>query len=35
VGGRDVDAIQNDDRLTPADRVDMISNQVLAEQDDN
>jgi hypothetical protein len=34
VDGRDVAAIQNDHRLTPADRVDTISNQVLPEQGD-
>ncbi|MDQ0820986.1 hypothetical protein QFZ79_003358 [Arthrobacter sp. V4I6] len=32
--GRDVADIQNDDRLTPADRVDLIANQVLASDDD-
>ena len=35
VDGEDVAAIQNDDRLTAADRVDLIANQVVAEQDDN
>ena len=31
VDGGDVAAIQNDDSLTAADRVDLISNQVLSE----
>lgn len=31
VDGADVAAIQNDDRLTPADRVDLIANQVIPE----
>jgi hypothetical protein len=35
VDGRDVAAIQNDVRLTAANRVDLIANQVIAEQDDN
>jgi hypothetical protein len=35
VDGRDVAAIQNDDRLTPADRVDLIANQVVPEPDDS
>ena len=30
VDGRDVAAIQNDDRLTAADRVDVIANQALS-----
>jgi hypothetical protein len=34
VDGEDVAAIQNDDRLTAADRVDLIANQVVPEQDD-
>jgi hypothetical protein len=33
VDGRDVAAIQNDDRLTPADRVDLIANQVVPEDE--
>ena len=35
VDGGDVAAIQNDNRLTAADRVDMIANHALAEPDDN
>ena len=35
VEGGDVAAIQNDDRLTAADRVDMIANQVVSEPDGN
>ena len=31
VDGGDIAAIQNDDRLTAADRVDMIANQVMLE----
>ena len=31
--GGDVAAIQNDDRLTAADRVDLIANQVIPEHD--
>lgn len=34
VDGGDVAAIQNDDRLTAADRVDLIANQVIPEEDD-
>jgi hypothetical protein len=34
VDGRDVAAIQNDDRLTAADRVDLIANQVLPQAED-
>jgi Mg-chelatase subunit ChlD len=34
VNGGDVAAIQNDERLTAADRVDLIANQVVAEPDD-
>ena len=34
VDSRDVAAIQNDDRLTAADRVDLIANQVLAPTED-
>ena len=34
VGSADVAAIQNDDRLTAADRVDLIANQVLAADED-
>jgi hypothetical protein len=34
VDSEDVAAIQNDDRLTAADRVDLIANQVVPEQDD-
>jgi hypothetical protein len=33
VDSEDVAAIQNDDRLTAADRVDLIANQVVPEQD--
>lgn len=33
--GADVAAIQNDEHLTAADRVDMIANQVVPETDDN
>ncbi|NKX55538.1 hypothetical protein [Arthrobacter mobilis] len=32
VDGSDVEAIQNDDSLTPADRVDLIANQVVPEE---
>jgi hypothetical protein len=35
VDGEDVAAIQNDDQLTAADRVDLIANQVVPEEDDN
>lgn len=35
VKGGDVAAIQNDDRLTAADRVDLIANQVISEPDGN
>lgn len=35
VNGEDVAAIQNDDRLTAADRVDLIANQVVPEQGDD
>ncbi|WP_066285061.1 hypothetical protein [Arthrobacter sp. B6] len=35
VDGEDVAAIQNDDGLTAADRVDLIANQVVPEPDDN
>ena len=35
VDGGDVAAIQNDDSLTAADRVDLISNQVLPEPHDD
>ncbi|CAH0218994.1 hypothetical protein SRABI83_02330 [Arthrobacter sp. Bi83] len=34
VDSRDVAAIQNDDRLTAADRVDLIANQALSEGQD-
>jgi hypothetical protein len=34
VESRDVAAIQNDDRLTAADRVDLIANQVIAKGED-
>lgn len=34
VDGRDVAAIQNDDRLTAADRVDLIANQAVPEAED-
>ncbi|MFJ5696574.1 hypothetical protein [Arthrobacter sp. NPDC093139] len=34
VDGEDVEAIQNDETLTAADRVDFIANQVVA-QDEN
>ncbi|MFF1252638.1 hypothetical protein ACFVYC_09095 [Pseudarthrobacter sp. NPDC058329] len=34
VDGGDVAAIQNDDRLTAADRMDLIANQVIPEQDE-
>jgi hypothetical protein len=34
VNGGDVAAIQNDERLTAADRVDLIANQVVTEPDD-
>jgi len=34
VNGHDVAAIQNDDRLTAADRVDLIANQVVTGDDD-
>jgi hypothetical protein len=33
VNGDDVEAIQNDDTLTAADRVDLIANQVVAEEE--
>lgn len=32
VNGEDVEAIQNDESLTAADRVDLIANQVVAEE---
>ena len=35
VDGSDVAAIQNDDRLTAADRVDLIANQAVAEPDED
>lgn len=35
VDGGDVAAIRNDDRLTAADRVDLVANQVIPEEDDN
>ncbi|MDQ0756218.1 hypothetical protein [Arthrobacter sp. B3I4] len=35
VDGGDIAAIQNDDRLTAADRVDLIANQALPEADEN
>jgi len=34
VDNRDVAAIQNDDRLTAADRVDLIANQVVTKGED-
>jgi hypothetical protein len=34
VGGRDVAAVQNDDRLTAADRVDLIANQAVTQGED-
>ncbi|MEJ1193460.1 hypothetical protein ACLKOZ_08175 [Arthrobacter sp. R4] len=34
VNGGDVAAIQNDERLTAADRVDLIANQVVPEPED-
>ncbi|MCU1572731.1 MAG: hypothetical protein JWO93_813 [Micrococcaceae bacterium] len=33
VDGDDVEAIQQDDSLTAADRVDLIANQVVAEEE--
>ncbi|MBT2550583.1 hypothetical protein [Arthrobacter sp. ISL-65] len=33
VDGEDVEAIQNDESLTAADRVDLIANQVVAEDE--
>jgi hypothetical protein len=33
VNGDDVEAIQNDETLTAADRVDLIANQVVAEEE--
>jgi hypothetical protein len=35
VHGEDVEAIQNDETLTPADRVDLIANQVAAEEEED
>ena len=35
VDGRDVAAIQNDARLTAAERVDLVANQVLPKVADN
>jgi hypothetical protein len=34
VDSRDVDAIQHDESLTAADRVDLIANRVVSERDD-
>lgn len=34
VDGADIAAIQDDDRLTAADRVDLIANQAIAEPED-
>ena len=35
VHSEDVAAIQNDETLTPADRVDLIANQVAAEEEED
>jgi hypothetical protein len=35
VDGGDVAAIQEDEQLTPADRVDLIANQAIPEQNDS